>query len=268
MIKYLTCILLLFSTFMFGQEIRFKTNINEGLLNDIYILKNNFVFKVNSSRIIEEIISFSTDSIAKEYFVNPNQNLIRYQEISIGGGTTLYLENYESINYYSNNKVGNNGKISSIDNLKLKYAEDKSYNRNSNTVGLLTQIDEIKIQYHIEAGGYSRDRGKIKSIGDLKFSYEIWSSYSEKAGYVGKLISVGNIKIKYYEAWNTNEGFIGKLKTIGNIEFTYYKNTVNNRNANIAGKYKTRIGNDKRIEIIDSLRKSSEKEIDNAIKNY
>ena len=268
MIKYLTCILLLFSTFMFGQEIRFKTNINEGLLNDIYILKNNFVFKVNSSRIIEEIISFSTDSIAKEYFVNPNQNLIRYQEISIGGGTTLYLENYESINYYSNNKVGNNGKISSIDNLKLKYAEDKSYNRNSNTVGLLTQIDEIKIQYHIEAGRYSRDRGKIKSIGDLKFSYEIWSSYSEKAGYVGKLISVGNIKIKYYEAWNTNEGFIGKLKTIGNIEFTYYKNTVNNRNANIAGKYKTRIGNDKRIEIIDSLRKSSEKEIDNAIKNY
>ena len=268
MIKYLTCILLLFSTFMFGQEIRFKTNINEGLLNDIYILKNNFVFKVNSSRIIEEIISFSTDSIAKEYFVNPNQNLIRYQEISIGGGTTLYLENYESINYYSNNKVGNNGKISSIDNLKLKYAEDKSYNRNSNTVGLLTQIDEIKIQYHIEAGGYSRDRGKIKSIGDLKFSYEIWSSYSKKAGYVGKLISVGNIKIKYYEAWNTNEGFIGKLKTIGNIEFTYYKNTVNNRNANIAGKYKTRIGNDKRIEIIDSLRKSSEKEIDNAIKNY
>ena len=268
MIKYLTCILLLFSTFMFGQEIRFKTNINEGLLNDIYILKNNFVFKVNSSRIIEEIISFSTDSIAKEYFVNPNQNLIRYQEISIGGGTTLYLENYESINYYSNNKVGNNGKISSIDNLKLKYAEDKSYNRNSNTVGLLTQIDDIKIQYHIEAGGYSRDRGKIKSIGDLKFSYEIWSSYSEKAGYVGKLISVGNIKIKYYEAWNTNEGFIGKLKTIGNIEFTYYKNTVNNRNANIAGKYKTRIGNDKRIEIIDSLRKSSEKEIDNAIKNY
>jgi hypothetical protein len=268
MIKYLTCILLLFSTFMFGQEIRFKTNINEGLLNDIYILKNNFVFKVNSSRIIEEIISFSTDSIAKEYFVNPNQNLIRYQEISIGGGTTLYLENYESINYYSNNKVGNNGKISSIDNLKLKYAEDKSYNRNSNTVGLLTQIDDIKIQYHIEAGRYSRDRGKIKSIGDLKFSYEIWSSYSEKAGYVGKLISVGNIKIKYYEAWNTNEGFIGKLKTIGNIEFTYYKNTVNNRNANIAGKYKTRIGNDKRIEIIDSLRKSSEKEIDNAIKNY
>ena len=268
MIKYLTCILLLFSTFMFGQEIRFKTNINEGLLNDIYILKNNFVFKVNSSRIIEEIISFSTDSIAKEYFVNPNQNLIRYQEISIGGGTALYLENYESINYYSNNKVGNNGKISSIDNLKLKYAEDKSYNRNSNTVGLLTQIDEIKIQYHIEAGGYSRDRGKIKSIGDLKFSYEIWSSYSKKAGYVGKLISVGNIKIKYYEAWNTNEGFIGKLKTIGNIEFTYYKNTVNNRNANIAGKYKTRIGNDKRIEIIDSLRKSSEKEIDNAIKNY
>jgi hypothetical protein len=268
MIKYLTCILLLFSTFMFGQEIRFKTNINEGLLNDIYILKNNFVFKVNSSRIIEEIISFSTDSIAKEYFVNPNQNLIRYQEISIGGGTTLYLENYESINYYSNNKVGNNGKISSIDNLKLKYAEDKSYNRNSNTVGLLTQIDDIKIQYHIEAGRYSRDRGKIKSIGDLKFSYEIWSSYSEKAGYVGKLISVGNIKIKYYEAWNTNEGFIGKLKTIGNIEFTYYKNTVNNRNANIAGKYKTRIGNDKRIEIIDSLKKSSEKEIDNAIKNY
>ena len=268
MIKYLTCILLLFSTFMFGQEIRFKTNINEGLLNDIYILKNNFVFKVNSSRIIEEIISFSTDSIAKEYFVNPNQNLIRYQEISIGGGTTLYLENYESINYYSNNKVGNNGKISSIDNLKLKYAEDKSYNRNSNTVGLLTQIDDIKIQYHIEAGRYSRDRGKIKSIGDLKFSYEIWSSYSEKAGYVGKLISVGNIKIKYYEAWNTNEGFIGKLKTIGNIEFTYYKNTVNNRNANIAGKYKTRIGNDKRIEIIYSLRKSSEKEIDNAIKNY
>ena len=268
MIKYLTCILLLFSTFMFGQEIRFKTNINEGLLNDIYILKNNFVFKVNSSRIIEEIISFSTDSIAKEYFVNPNQNLIRYQEISIGGGTTLYLENYESINYYSNNKVGNNGKISSIDNLKLKYAEDKSYNRNSNTVGLLTQIDDIKIQYHIEAGRYSRDRGKIKSIGDLKFSYEIWSSYSKKAGYVGKLISVGNIKIKYYEAWNTNEGFIGKLKTIGNIEFTYYKNTVNNRNANIAGKYKTRIGNDKRIEIIDSLRKSSEKEIDNAIKNY
>tara|TARA_B110000116_G_scaffold238168_1_gene224829 strand:- start:561 stop:1322 length:762 start_codon:yes stop_codon:yes gene_type:complete len=253
---------------MFGQEIRFKTNINEGLLNDIYILKNNFVFKVNSSRIIEEIISFSTDSIAKEYFVNPNQNLIRYQEISIGGGTTLYLENYESINYYSNNKVGNNGKISSIDNLKLKYAEDKSYNRNSNTVGLLTQIDDIKIQYHIEAGRYSRDRGKIKSIGDLKFSYEIWSSYSEKAGYVGKLISVGNIKIKYYEAWNTNEGFIGKLKTIGNIEFTYYKNTVNNRNANIAGKYKTRIGNDKRIEIIDSLKKSSEKEIDNAIKNY
>ena len=268
MIKYLTCILLLFSTFMFGQEIRFKTNINEGLLNDIYILKNNFVFKVNSSRIIEEIISFSTDSIAKEYFVNPNQNLIRYQEISIGGGTTLYLENYESINYYSNNKVGNNGKISSIDNLKLKYAEDKSYNRNSNTVGLLTQIDDIKIQYHIEAGRYSRDRGKIKSIGDLKFSYEIWSSYSEKAGYVGKLISVGNIKIKYYEAWNTNEGFIGKLKTIGNIEFTYYKNTVNNRNANIAGKYKTRIGNDKRIEIIDSLRKSSEKKIDDAIKNY
>ena len=268
MIKYLTCILLLFSTFMFGQEIRFKTNINEGLLNDIYILKNNFVFKVNSSRIIEEIISFSTDSIAKEYFVNPNQNLIRNQEILIGGGTTLYLENYESINYYSNNKVGNNGKISSIDNLKLKYAEDKSYNRNSNTVGLLTQIDDIKIQYHIEAGRYSRDRGKIKSIGDLKFSYEIWSSYSEKAGYVGKLISVGNIKIKYYEAWNTNEGFIGKLKTIGNIEFTYYKNTVNNRNANITGKYKTRIGNDKRIEIIDSLKKSSEKEIDNAIKNY
>jgi len=253
---------------MFGQEIRFKTNINEGLLNDIYILKNNFVFKVNSSRIIEEIISFSTDSIAKEYFVNPNQNLIRYQEISIGGGTTLYLENYESINYYSNNKVGNNGKISSIDNLKLKYAEDKSYNRNSNTVGLLTQIDDIKIQYHIEAGRYSRDRGKIKSIGDLKFSYEIWSSYSKKAGYVGKLISVGNIKIKYYEAWNTNEGFIGKLKTIGNIEFTYYKNTVNNRNANIVGKYKTRIGNDKRIEIIDSLRKSSEKKIDDAIKNY
>ena len=268
MIKYLTCILLLFSTFMFGQEIRFKTNINEGLLNDIYILKNNFVFKVNSSRIIEEIISFSTDSIAKEYFVNPNQNLIRYQEISIGGGTTLYLENYESINYYSNNKVGNNGKISSIDNLKLKYAEDKSYNRNSNTVGLLTQIDEIKIQYHIEAGRYSRDRGKIKSIGDLKFSYEIWSSYSENAGYVGKLISIGNIKIKYYEAGNTYEGFKGKLKTIGNIEFTYYKNTVNNRNANIAGKYKTRIGNDKRIEIIDSLKKSSEKEIDNAIKNY
>jgi|TARA_B110001452_G_scaffold64289_1_gene51045 hypothetical protein len=42
-----------------------------------------------------------------------------------------------------------------------------------------------------------------------------------------------------------NEGFMGKLKTIGNIEFTYYKNTVNNRNANITRKYKTRIGNDK-----------------------
>ena len=152
MIKYLTCILFLFPTFIFGQEVRFKTNTNEGSLSDIYILKKNFVFKINSSRIIDEIISFSTDSIAKEYFVNPNQNLIRNQEISIGGGTTLYLENYESINYYTNNKAGNNGKISSIDNLKLKYAEDKSYNRNSNTVGLLTQIDEIKIQYHIEAG--------------------------------------------------------------------------------------------------------------------
>ena len=65
----------------------------------------------------------------------------------------------------------------------------------------------------------------------------------------GKLISIGNIKIKYYEAGNTNEGFKGKLKTIGNIEFTYYKNTVNNRNSNIIGKFKTRIGNDKRIII-------------------
>ncbi|MGY8954315.1 MAG: hypothetical protein ACKVJP_13230, partial [Flavobacteriales bacterium] len=83
-----------------------------------------------------------------------------------------------------------------------------------------------------------------------KFSYEIWSSYSKNAGYVGKLISIGNIKIKYYEAWNTNEGFIGKLKTIGNIEFTYYKNTFNNRNANITGKYKTSIGNDKRIIVL------------------
>ena len=250
MIKYLTCILLLFSTFMFGQEIRFKTNINEGLLNDIYILKNNFVFKVNSSRIIEEIISFSTDSIAKEYFVNPNQNLIRYQEISIGGGTTLYLENYESINYYSNNKVGNTGKISSIDNLKLKYDEDKSYNRKSNTVGRLTQIDDIKIEYHIDAGRYSKDRGKIKSIGDLKFSYEIWSSYSENAGYVGKLISIGNIKIKYYEAGNANKGFKGKLKKMGNIEYTYYKYTMNTRNANIVGQFKTRIGNDHRIIVL------------------
>ena len=250
MIKYLTCILFLFPTFIFGQEVRFKTNTNEGSLSDIYILKKNFVFKINSSRIIDEIISFSADSIAKDYFVNPNQNLISHQGISIGGGATLYLENYKSINYYTNNKAGNNGKISSVDNLKLKYAEDKSYNRNSNTVGLLTQIDDIKIQYHIEAGGYSRDRGKIKSIGDLKFSYEIWSSYSKNAGYVGKLISIGNIKIKYYEAWNTNEGFIGKLKTIGNIEFTYYKNTFNNRNANITGKYKTSIGNDKRIIVL------------------
>jgi hypothetical protein len=247
--KYLMYLLFLFPTFIFGQEIHFKRNINKGSLTDIYILKKNFIFKINSSRTIDEIISFSTDSIAKEYFINPNQNLIRNQEILIGGGTKLYLENYESINYYTNNNAGNNGKISSIDNLKLKYAEDKSYNRNSNTVGLLTQIDEIKIQYHIEAGRYSRDRGKIKSIGDLKFSYEIWSSYSENAGYVGKLISIGDIKIKYYEAGNTYEGFKGKLKTIGNIEFTYYKNTVNNRNSNIVGKFKTRIGNDKRIII-------------------
>lgn len=89
MIKYLTCILFLFPTFIFGQEVRFKTNTNEGSLSDIYILKKNFVFKINSSRIIDEIISFSADSIAKDYFVNPNQNLISYQEISIGGGATL-----------------------------------------------------------------------------------------------------------------------------------------------------------------------------------
>ena len=239
--KYLTCLLLLFPTLIFGQEIRFNTNKNEGSLSDIYFLKKNFVFKINSSRIIDEIISFSTDSIAKEYFANPNQNLKAHQEIPIGGGTTLYLENYKSINYYTKNKAGNNGKISSIDNLKLKYAEDKSYNRNSNTVGRLTQIDDIKIQYHIDAGRYSKDRGKIKSIGDLKFSYEIWSSYSENAGYVGKLISVGNIKIKYYEAGNANKGFKGKLKMMGNIEYTYYKNT---------GKFKTRIGNDNRIIVL------------------
>jgi hypothetical protein len=89
MIKYLTCILFLFPTFIFGQEIRFKTNTNECSLTDIYTLKKNFVFKINSSRIKDEIIRFITDSIAKDYFVNPNQNLISYQEISIGGGATL-----------------------------------------------------------------------------------------------------------------------------------------------------------------------------------
>ena len=56
------------------------------------------------------------------------------------------------------------------------------------------------------------------------------------------------ILLEYFPE-NTNEGFKGKLKTIGNIEFTYYKNTVNNRNSNIIGKFKTRIGNDKRIII-------------------
>lgn len=241
---------LLFPMIMFGQEIRLHTNINKGSLSNIYVLKKNFVFKINSLRIIDEIISFSTDSIAKEYFVNPTKNIIAHQEITIGEGVTLYLENIESINYYTNNKVGNNGKISFIDNLKLKYAENKSYNRNSNIVGRLTQIDDIEIQYHIDAGRYSKDRGKIKSIGDLKFIYEIWSSYSENAGYVGKLISVGNIKIKYYEAGNANEGFKGKLKMIGNLEYTYYKNTGNNRNANIVGKFKTRIGNDNRIIVL------------------
>ena len=112
--KYLMYLLFLFPTFIFGQEIHFKRNINKGSLTDIYILKKNFIFKINSSRTIDEIISFSTDSIAKEYFINPNQNLIRNQEILIGGGTKLYLENYESINYYTNNNAGNNGKISSI----------------------------------------------------------------------------------------------------------------------------------------------------------
>ncbi len=37
---------------------------------------------------------------------------------------------------------------------------------------------------------------------------------------------------------------------IGNLEYTYYKNTVNNRNANIVGKFKTRIGNDNRIIVL------------------
>jgi hypothetical protein len=88
MIKYLTCILFLFPTFIFGQEIRFKTNTNECSLTDIYTLKKNFVFKIDVSK-RDEIICFSRDSIAKDYFVNPNQNLISYQEISIGGGATL-----------------------------------------------------------------------------------------------------------------------------------------------------------------------------------
>jgi len=77
--KYLMYLLFLFPTFIIGQEIHLKRNINEGSLTDIYILKKNFIFKINSSRTIDEIISFSTDSIAKEYFINPNQNLIRNQ---------------------------------------------------------------------------------------------------------------------------------------------------------------------------------------------
>ena len=78
---------------------------------------------------------------------------------------------------------------------------------------------------------------------------------------VGKLIFIGTIKINYYET-DYDRGYKGKLKSIGTVEFIYFRDTYENKKADIVGKFQKQIGQDERliiyqfvlIKIIDKIK--------------
>lgn len=246
--KNLIVILLFIPSCLFSQEFNFDVNTDEGCIEIIYIVDDNKVFKISET--IDEIYVFSSNSLAKNYLLSLNHNVLPKNKYQLGA-TTIFLNSISSIDYYTNDSPsGSSGQIKSINDIRFTYAPNYNWNKNSGIVGELTQIGNTKIAYWTSAGYTERGkyRGKIKSVGNKQFKYEGWSSWGEKVGLVGKLNSVGTIRINYYET-DYDRGYKGKLKSIGSVKFSYYRETFNNKKANIVGKFKNQTGQDRRLRI-------------------
>lgn len=239
-----------------AQNLGFDIDYENGRIQNTYLVENNYVFKIHSSGNINAIYIFENESEAKDFVLDPRTQFLPRKRLSLGGGVTIYLNAFESIEYCKNystySRAGIVGEICSIDNLDIEYNLKIGNNSNIGIVGKLKSIGPYTIKYHTN---YSSNvaagiMGKVESIGNTKFTY--WGKYSssDTGNYTGHLKQIDNISIKYHENYSGNKGFTGKIKSIGNINFNYYKNYSTNNSMGVVGKFKSREGSDARLIIL------------------
>lgn len=239
-----------------AQKLGFDVDYENGRVQNTYLVKSNYVFKIHSSGNINSVFIFENESEAKDFIMDPRAQFFPRKRLNLGGGVTLYLNSFESIEYcknYSNySRAGVVGEICAIDNLEIDYNLKIGNNSTIGIVGKIKSIGPYTIKYHTNysINVSSGIMGKIESIGNTEFEYHTRGYSSEAGDYIGLLKEIDNIEIKYHENYSTNKGFNGKIKSIGAVKFNFYKNYSSNSSMGVVGKFKSREGSDARLIIL------------------
>ena len=239
-----------------AQSISFDIDYEDGIIKNSYLIKDNYVFKINNKGSIEAVYIFNNKSEAQDFIIDPRPPFEPRKRFNLNAGLMLYINTFESIDYcknYSNNsRAGIVGEICAIDDLKINYNLRIGNNSTIGIVGKLKSIGPYEIKYHINYSSNVRSGivGKIKSIGNTELLYYDKYYSTNQGRYTGKLKQIGEIQIKYHESYSTNKGFEGKLKSIGNTKFNYHKNYSTNNAMEIVGKFKNKEGQDARLFIL------------------
>ena len=258
-LKYiLTCFLILSVSNLYSQDIGVQIDRNQGIIESIFIKKDNIVFELDSSNSnIKNIYVFDEDSLSDRFFNDPIYDFRPRRWVELHRGVRLYINSYKSVdyakNYSSNTFSGIVGSVTKVDDVDIEYHMRVGDNRVIGIVGKIKSLNDIEIKYH---KNYSENRrggymGKIESIGGFNFEFHNRHSYSELGGYVGKVKEINDIKFKYNESYsgNVNKGSVGKISQIGNVKIEYFKNYSTNSASGIVGKFKSISGSDKRVII-------------------
>jgi len=256
---YLLYAFLLFSiTNLISQDIGIELDRNEGIIEGVFIKKDNIVFELDSSNSnIKNIYVFSYDSLSERFFYDPIYDFRPRKWLELHSGVRLYINSYSSVDYaknYSDNSfAGIVGSVTKVDDVEIEYHKRIGNNRIIGIVGKIKSVNDIPISYHKnysenQRGGYM---GKISSINDINFDFHNKHTYSDLGNYTGKLKEINGVKFEYNQNYsgNINKGSVGKISKIGNIKIEYFKNYSSNSASGIVGKFKSITGADKRVII-------------------
>ena len=243
---------------LYSQDIGIQLDRNQGIIEGVFIKKDNIVFELDSSNSnVKNIYVFSYDSLSERFFYEPIYDFRPRRWLELHSGVRLYINSYSSVDYaknYSDNSfAGIVGSVTQVDDVEIEYHKRIGNNRIIGIVGKLKSVNDISISYHInysenQRGGYM---GKVRSIDDINFDFHNKHTYSDLGKYVGKLKEINDVKFEYNQNYssNINKGSVGKISKIGNIKIEYFKNYSSNSASGIVGKFKSITGADKRVII-------------------
>lgn len=186
---------LLFSTlYLNAQNVTINANLTSGTIDNISFLEKQIVYNIDNAGILSEVLIFKSAQEAASYLENPRPRFKPNNQIKVGE-MSFFIEDVSHIDYYTSYQSKLlDGKIKSINGLKIQYHTSGSYSHRT-LHGKVKQIGYTQISYFYPdsytSGKYLS--GRVKKIGSKSIQYHFPDGYTDSKIRAGKFKSFAGI---------------------------------------------------------------------------